>query len=66
MTPAELDTWRRQFFRAIRDDEVRRGLRRPGTMREVEIMRQGNAEREERLAQRIARAKRRQERRAGS
>ena len=66
MTPAELATWRRQFFRTIRDDEIRRGVRRPRTMREVEIMRQGNAEREERLAQRIARAKRRQQRRTGS
>lgn len=50
MTPAELNTWRRQFFRAMRDDEVRRGARPPRTMRETEIWRAGRAEREERLA----------------
>jgi hypothetical protein len=59
MTPAELDAYRRQFLRAVRDDEIRRGVRRPRTMREVDIMREGMAEREARLARRIARAERR-------
>jgi len=62
MTRDELDAYRRQFLRAIRDDEVRRGVRRPRTMREVEIMREGMAEREARLARRIARAERRRSR----
>jgi hypothetical protein len=49
----------RSMLRAIRDDEIRRGSRRPRSMREVEIWRQGEAERAERLAARIARARRR-------
>jgi len=38
----------------------------PRTMRETEIMFEGMDERDERLAQRIARAKRKQGRQAGS
>jgi len=52
--------------RALRDDEVRRGARMPRTMRETEIMLEGMDERDERLARRIARAKRKQGRQAGS
>jgi hypothetical protein len=62
MTPAELAAYRRLFLRAIRDDEVRRGARPPRTMREVDIWREGQAEREARLARRIARAERRRDR----
>lgn len=51
--------------RALRDDEVRRGARTPRTMRETEIMLEGMAERDERLARRIARAKRKRDARPG-
>lgn len=56
MTPDELDAYRRQFRRALADDEVRRGVRRPKTMREAELWHAALAERDERRAQRIARA----------
>jgi hypothetical protein len=56
----------RQAARVIRDDEIRRGARRPQTMREFEVAHQGRVEREERLARRDARAARRRERRDGS
>jgi hypothetical protein len=59
MTAAERAASLRSMLRAIRDDEIRRGSRRPRSMREVEIWRQGEAERAERLAARIARARRR-------
>lgn len=59
MTRDELDAWRRRFFRTMRDDEIRRGTRRPRTIREVEIWREAQAERAARLARRIARAERR-------
>jgi hypothetical protein len=62
MTRGELDSWRRQFFRTMRDDEISRGTRRPRSMREVEIWREAQAEREARLARRIARAERRRAR----
>jgi hypothetical protein len=64
MTPAERDAYTRAVMRVIRDDEVRRGARRPRTMREIELAREGRAEREERLARRIARAERRSSKRA--
>lgn len=60
MTVGELADYRRQFLRALRDDEVRRGVRRPRTMRETEIMLAGFAEREHRLTLRAERAGRRQ------
>jgi hypothetical protein len=63
MTPSELAAYMAKVRRTLRDDEVRRGARRPRTMREVEIWRQAQAEREERRAKRIARVKRKQERR---
>jgi hypothetical protein len=46
----------------MRDDEISRGTRRPRSMREVEIWREAQAEREARLARRIARAERRRAR----
>jgi hypothetical protein len=56
----------RRALRVIRDDEVRRGARRPQTMREFDIAHQGRVERDERLARRVARAELRKQRRAGS
>ena len=64
MTSAERAEYVRKLRRAVRDDEVRRGARAPRTMRETEIWHQAQAERDERQARRIARAERRQERRA--
>jgi hypothetical protein len=67
MTPAERSAYLAKVRRVLRDDEVRRGARPPPrTMREHEIWREAQAERDERLAQQIARAKRKQERRAVS
>lgn len=60
MTPAERDTYFRQMRRALRYHEVRSGTRPPNTMREMEIWRQGNAEREQWLDEQIAEAERRQ------
>jgi len=44
------------LLRTIRHNEIRR----PKTMREIAIWHEGQAEREERRAQRVARAERRQ------
>lgn len=63
MTDDEKRADMRRTHRVIKDDEVRRGARRPQTMREFDIAHQGRIEREERLARRAARAERRQERR---
>ena len=46
----------RSLLRTIRHNEIRR----PKTMREITIWHEGQAEREERRAQRVARAERRQ------
>jgi single-strand DNA-binding protein len=56
--PAEQTAYLRQLRRALRDDEIRRGKRRPRSMREMEIWRDGMAERDERAAAGIARAQR--------
>jgi hypothetical protein len=61
MTAAERATYLRKLRRALRDDQVRRGVRVPGTMREMEIWREGEAERERWRAEKIAEAERRQE-----
>jgi len=66
MTRAELDVWRRQFLRTMRDDQIARGTARPRTMREVQIMLDSHAEREARLARRAARAERRRARASGT
>ncbi len=66
MTDAERAAYLRQLRRAIRDDEIYRGARPPRTMRELELRRQGDAAREVKRAERIARAERRQQRRGGS
>jgi hypothetical protein len=50
---------------ASRDDEIRVGVRRLRTMREMRIFEEGQAERDERQSKRIARAKRKQARRPG-
>ena len=62
MTPTERAAYARQIQRAMRDDEVRRGVRPPKTMREMEIWHEAQAEREQRRTRRIDRAERRQER----
>lgn len=65
MTDAERAAYVSRVQRAIRDDEVYRGARRPRTMREVDLWRQGQAARE---ALRAANAERRRawaERRRG-
>lgn len=59
MTGTERAAYVRKVQRAIRDDEVYRGARRPNTMREVELWRQGQAAR---AALRAANAERRQRR----
>jgi len=59
MTDAEPAAYVRKVQRAIRDDEVYRGARRPRTMREVDLWRQGQAARE---ALRKANAERRRAR----
>lgn len=64
MTSAERATYLRKLRWALRDHEVQRGVRRPNTMRETEIWREGEAEREKWRAERIAEAERRQEQRA--
>jgi hypothetical protein len=64
MTAAERETHFRKLRRALRDDQVRRGSRAPRTMREMEIWREGDAERERWRAEQIAEAERRQEQRA--
>lgn len=63
MTPAERDAYLRKLRRALRDDQVRRGVRNPRTMREMEIRREGDAAREKWRAEKIAEAERRQARR---
>lgn len=65
MTASEKAAYLRQLRRVLRDDEVRRGIRTPRTMREIEIWREGEAEREKWLAEKIAKAGRRQAARAG-
>jgi hypothetical protein len=66
MTVAEREAYLRQLRRALRDDQVRRGIQPPRTMREMEIWREGEAEREKWRAEKIAEIERRQQRRAGS
>jgi hypothetical protein len=66
MTDEEKRADMRRALRVIRDDEVRRGARRPQTMREFDIAREGRVERDERLTRRAARAEGGQERRAES
>jgi hypothetical protein len=63
MTAAERQAHFRKLRRALRDHEVRRGVRRPNTMRETEIWREGEAEREKWPADRIAEAEHGQEQR---
>jgi hypothetical protein len=63
MTTAERTAYFRQLRRTLRDDEVRRGARPPRSMREFEIWREAQAERDQRVAARIARIDRRQARR---
>jgi hypothetical protein len=65
MTPTEHDDYVAKVRRAIRDDEVRRGARRPRTMREMEIRHQAIVEQDERLIRRAARAERRSQRQDG-
>jgi hypothetical protein len=60
MTTAERAAYTASLRRALRDDEVRRGTRRPQTMRETEIMLAGFADREARHDRRAERAWRRQ------
>jgi hypothetical protein len=62
MTPAERTAHTAQLRRALRDDEVRRGARRPKTNREFEIWHEAQAAKDKRAAARIARAERRQQR----
>jgi hypothetical protein len=66
MTGAERAAYLRQLRRALRDDQVRRGTQTPRTMREMEIWREGDAEREKWRAEKIAEAERRKARRAAS
>ena len=61
MTPAERGAYVGQLRRAVRDYDVRRGARRPQTMREMEIVLAGFAEREHRLTRRAERPERRQQ-----
>jgi len=65
MTPKERAAYIARFRRTLHDDEVRRGTRRPKTNREFEIWREAQAEKDEQMAARVARAERRQERQAG-
>lgn len=58
MTSKERAAYLTRLRRAVRDDQVRRGARRPKTMREAEIWHEALAERDERRARRIARAER--------
>jgi hypothetical protein len=60
MTDAERGAYLGQLRRALRDDEVRSGSRRPQAMREFGIAREGQLEREERMTRRAERAARRQ------
>lgn len=60
MTPAEQSAYARAILRSIRDDQVRRGSKRPQTMREVELAHQGFVEREARRDRRAARRARKQ------
>lgn len=55
MTDAERSAYLGQLRHALRDDEVRSGSRRPQTMREFEIAREGRLEREERMTRRAER-----------
>jgi len=59
MTSAERAAYLRQLRRALRDDQVRRGTRPPSTMREMEIWREGEAQREQWREERIAQAEQR-------
>lgn len=59
MTPAERVAYFRKVRRALRDNEVRSGTRRPNTMREMEIWREGEADREKWLAEQVAEAEER-------
>ena len=61
MTGAERGAYFGQLRRALRDDEVRSGSRRPQTMREFGIAREGQLEREERMTRRAERAGRSQQ-----
>ena len=64
MSSTERAAYTRKLRRALRDHEVRRGVRRPGTMREMEIWREGEADREKWRVEMIAEAERQQEERA--
>lgn len=64
MTSAERDAYARKLRRALRDNEVRSGTRRPNTMREMEIWREGEADREKWRVEMIAEAERQEEERA--
>jgi len=58
MTPDELAAFRTKLRREIRDRAVVAGTKRPRTMREMDLWRQAQAERDQRQARRIARAER--------
>ena len=64
MSPEERAAYVRKLRRALRDNEVRSGTRRPGTLREMEIWREGEADRERWRVEMIAEAERQQEERA--
>lgn len=61
MTGAERSAYLGKLRRALRDHEVRSGTRRPTTLREMEISREGEAEREAWRAGMIAEIARRQQ-----
>jgi hypothetical protein len=62
MTPAERAAYLAQVRRTLREDEIRRGARPPRSLREFEIWREAQAEKDERAATRTARLERRQQR----
>jgi hypothetical protein len=62
MPPTELAAYAARLRRTLRDDEVRRGARRPRSAREFEIWTQARAAQDERQAARIAWAERKPER----
>jgi hypothetical protein len=61
MTPRERAAFRTKLRREIRDRQVATGTKTPKTMRETEIWMALRAERDERLARRIALASRGQQ-----
>jgi len=58
MTPKELAVFRAKLRREIRDRQIATGMKKPKTMREMEIWTAARTERDERQARRIARAER--------